>query len=64
MCMFWQGYILTFDITKEQTFATGVQRWRKLLGQVGWLCAMVCVCVHALACGSIDNYLWWQCLGV
>ncbi len=37
VCILWQGYILTFDITKEQTFATGVQRWRKLLDQVGWL---------------------------
>lgn len=32
--MFWQGYILTYDITREQTFATGVQRWRKLLTEV------------------------------
>ena len=53
--MLWQGYILTYDITNEQTFATGVLRWRKLLAEVGmdvcvYVCVHVCVCACMCVC--------------
>ena len=54
--MFWQGYILTYDITREQTFATGVQRWRKLLTEVRlgvcglWVLGVGCVCTVEKLC--------------